>query len=59
MANKIEPRERLRQHRDPFPPGALNDEQALNNLSLGPGSFPAFTAADRGRTWPLNATTLD
>ena len=59
MANKIEPRERLRQHRDPFPPGAVNDEQALNNLSLGPGSFPAFTAADQGRTWPLNATTLD
>ena len=56
MANNIEPRERLRQHRDRFPPGAVKDEQALNNLSLGPGSF---AAADRRRTWPLNATTLD
>ena len=59
MANNIEPRERLRQHRDRFPPGAVKDEQALNNLSLGPDSFPAFAAADRRRTWPLNATTLD
>ena len=59
MANKIEPCERLRQRRDRFPPGAVKDEQALNNLSLGPGSFPAFAAADRRRTWPLNATTLD
>ena len=55
MANKIEPRERLRQHRDRFPPGAVKDEQALNNLSLRPGSFPAFAATDRRRTWPLNA----
>ena len=59
MADKIEPRERLRQHRDRFPPGAVKDEQALKNLSLGPGSFPAFAAADRRRTWPLNATALD